>query len=92
MPVAPFARSQHRLGSRAVLIGGFAALLMLMAIICIDSLRTLGKFETDNTQIREDFLIRERTLEKVRAGLYEAGNIVRDYILLESDSQARESL
>jgi len=92
MPVAPFARSQHRLGSRAVLIGGFAALLMLMAIICIDSLRTLGRFETDNTQIREDFLIRERTLEKVRAGLYEAGNIVRDYILLESDSQARESL
>ena len=56
MPVASFARSQRRLGSRAVLIGGFAALLILMAIICIDSLQTLGKFETDNTQIREDFL------------------------------------
>jgi signal transduction histidine kinase len=92
MPVASFARSQSRLGSRAVLIGGFAALLILMAIICIDSLQTLGKFETDNTQIREDFLYRERTLEKVRAGLYEAGNIVRDYILLGSDHQAQESL
>jgi signal transduction histidine kinase len=92
MPIASFARSQRRLGSRAVLIGGFAALLMLMAIICIDSLRTLGKFETDNTQIREDFLYRERTLEKVRTGLYEAGNIVRDYILLGSDPQAQESL
>jgi signal transduction histidine kinase len=91
-PVASSAKSQRRLGSRAVLIGGFAALLVLMAIICIDSLHTLGAFGTDNTQIREDFLYRERTLEQVRAGLYETGNIVRDYILIESDPHAQEML
>ena len=91
-PVASSAQSQRRLGSRAVLIGGFAALLVLMAIICIDSLHTLGAFETDNTQIRQDFLYRERTLEQVRAGLYETGNIVRDYILIESDPHAQEML
>jgi signal transduction histidine kinase len=90
--VASSAQSQRRLGSRAVLIGGFAALLVLMAIICIDSLHTLGAFETDNTQIRQDFLYRERTLEQVRAGLYETGNIVRDYILIESDPHAQEML
>jgi histidine kinase len=91
-PVASSAQNQSRLGSRAVLIGGFAALLVLMGVICIDSLHTLGAFETDNTQIREDFLYRERTLEQVRAGLYETGNIVRDYILIESDPHAREML
>jgi len=91
-PEVSSAESQRRLGSRIVLIGGFAALLVLMAIICIDSLRTLGGFETDNTQIREDFLYRERTLEQVRAGLYETENIVRDYILIESDPGAQDML
>lgn len=91
-PVALSAQSQRRLGSRAVLIGGFAAVLILMAIIRIDSLHTLGAFETDNAQIRQDFLYRERTLEQVRAGLYGTGNIVRDYILIESDPHAQEML
>jgi hypothetical protein len=63
-----------------------------MAIICIDSLRTLGEFQTANTQIRQDFLYREHTLEQVRAGLYESGNIVRDYILMESDPDAQAML
>ena len=90
--VASRVRSRRRLGSRAVLLGGFGALLILMAIICIDSLHTLGEFQTANTQIRQDFLYREHTLEQVRAGLYESGNIVRDYILMESDPDAQAML
>ena len=82
----------RRLGSRAALFAGFGALLILMAIICIDSLHTLGAFETNNSQIRRDFLYRERTLEQVRAGLYESGNIVHDYILTESDPHAQKML
>jgi len=82
-------QSRSRLGSRAVLLAGFGALLILMAIICIDSLHTLGEFQTANTQIRQDFLYREHTLEQVRTGLYESGNIVRDYILIESDPDAQ---
>ncbi len=82
----------RRLGSRLALFTGFGILLILMAIICIDSLHSLGAFETDNTQIRQDFLYRERTLEQVRAGLYESGNIMRDYILAESDSHTQEML
>jgi signal transduction histidine kinase len=74
------------------LLGGFGALLILMAIICIDSPHTLGKFQTANTQIRQDFLYREHTLEQVRAGLYESGNLVRDYILMESDPDAQAML
>src|ERR1700745_2320969 len=63
-----------------------------MAIICIDSLHTLGEFQTANTQIRQDFLYREHTLEQIRAGLFESGNLVRDYILMESHPAAQAML
>ena len=85
-------QSRRRLGSRAALLAGFGALLILMAIICIDSLYTLGEFQTANTQIRQDFLYREHTLDQVRAGLYESANIVRGYILIESDPDAQAVL
>ncbi len=91
-PVASQVQSRRRMGSRAALFAGFGALLILMAIICIDSLHTLGEFQTANTQIRQDFLYREHTLEQVRAGLHESGNIVRDYILIESDPDAQAML
>jgi signal transduction histidine kinase len=74
------------------LIAGFGALLALMVIICVDSLHTLQAFETYNAQIRQEFLYRERTLQQVRAGLYESGNIIRDYVLNESDPHAQELL
>ena len=88
--VPPHGRT--RLGSRAALFAGFGALLVLMAIICIDSLLTLRAFETNNIEIRQEFLYRERTLEQVRAGLYESGNLVNDYTLIESDPRGEEML
>jgi len=91
-PEASQVQNRGRLGSRAALFAGFGALLILTAIICIDSLHTLGEFQTANTQIRQDFLYQERTLEQVRAGLYESGNIVRDYMLIESDAAAQAML
>ena len=92
LPAASAAQSRGWSGSRTALFAGFGALLILMAIICIDSLHTLGAFETDNAQIRQDFLYRERTLEQVRASLYETGNLMRDYILIDSDPHAQEML
>jgi signal transduction histidine kinase len=92
MRVSPRAKTWRWSGSRAALFAGFGALLVLMAIICVDSLHTLGAFEKDNAQIRLDFLYRERILEQVRASLYETSSIMRDYILIESDSQAQEML
>jgi signal transduction histidine kinase len=92
-PIAFQARNQRRLGSRAALLAGFGALLVLMVIICVDALHTLAAFETNDTRIRQDFIYRERTLEQVRAGLYESGTIMRDYLLLSgSERQAQETL
>jgi len=90
--VSSQARNRVRAGSRAALSAGFGAVLILTSIICIDSLRTLGAFEINNAQIRQDLLYRERTLGQVRASLYESGNIVRDYILVEPDASAQERL
>jgi signal transduction histidine kinase len=92
IPAASQAQKRRRLRFRATLFAGFGALLVLMGTIFIDSLYTFGVFETNNTQIRRDFLYRERALEQVRAGLYESGNILRDYVLIKSDPHAQEML
>ena len=92
-PMAFQTRSQRRLGSRAALVAGFGALLVLMVIICVDALHTLAAFETNDAQIRQDFIFRERTLEQIRAGLYESGTTMRDYLLLSgSEREAQEAL
>jgi signal transduction histidine kinase len=92
LQVASQSYSQWLFGPRAALFAGFGTLLALMAIMSFDSLRILGATETSDAQIRRDFLYRERTLEQVRSGLYESDNIVRDYILVESDRNAQEML
>jgi signal transduction histidine kinase len=92
-PLAFQAGVRGRFGSRTALFAGFGALLFLMVIVCIDVLHTLAAFETNATRIRQDFLYRERTLEEVRAGLYESATIMRDYILLSgSERQGRDVL
>jgi len=70
MPVASQVQSRMQMGSRAALFAGFGALLILMAIICVDSLHTLGEFQTANTEIRQDLLYREHTLEQVNISPY----------------------
>src|SRR6516164_11617121 len=83
--------SRRRWGSGAALLAGFGALLVLMAIICIDALHSLSAFETKDTQIRNDLLYRQRTLEQVRDGLYESGIILRDHLLVgRTETQAQQ--
>ena len=91
-PVASEAPSREGFGSRAALFAGFGTLLILMAIVSIDSLYTLQEFETHDTQIRQEFVYREHTLEQVRTGVYESGDIISDYAVIESDPQSQENL
>jgi signal transduction histidine kinase len=90
--VASPVQRRRQLGSRAALFAGFGTLLILMAIVSIDSLQTLEVFETHNTQIRQDFLYREHTLEQVRTSVYESGDIMSDYTVIESDPRTQERL
>jgi signal transduction histidine kinase len=90
--VASPVQGRRQFGSRAALFAGFGTLLILMAIVSIDSLQTLEVFETHNTQIRQDFLYREHTLEQVRTSVYESGDIMSDYTVIESDPHTQERL
>jgi signal transduction histidine kinase len=91
-PVASKSRNREWFGSRAALFAGFGTLLILMATVSIDSLYTLQAFEIHNTQIRQEFVYREHTLEQVRTGVYESGDIISDYAVIESDPQSQERL
>jgi signal transduction histidine kinase len=86
------ARAESGLGARTALIAGFGALLVLMAIICVDSLHTLAAFAANNAQIRQDFLYREQTLTEVRTSLYDSGDVMRDYIFVESQPDLQKTL
>jgi signal transduction histidine kinase len=91
-PVAFKAPSRDWSGSRTALFAGFGTLLILMATVSLDSLYTLEAFETHNTQIRQEFVYREHTLELVRTGVYESGDIMSDSAVIESDLQSQERL
>lgn len=86
------ARAESGLGARTALIAGFGALLVLLAIICIDSLHTLAAFAANNAQIRQDFIFREQTLTQVRTTLYESGDVMRDYVFVESQPDLQKTL
>ena len=70
---------------RLPLLLGFGGLLCIMAISGAGALRSLTAFRQEDTQIREQFLLRNRLLNDIRAGVYLSGTHVRDY-LLEPDS------
>jgi signal transduction histidine kinase len=91
-PVASRAPSREWFGSRAALFAGFGTLLTLMATVSIDSLYTLEAFETHDTEIRQEFVYREHTLEQVRTGVYESGDVISDYAVIEPDPQSQERL
>ena len=94
-PIPPtFSQARRLRGFRpwTALIAGFGVLLALMAVMHLDTLGVLKETETRSAQIRRDFLTRERTLDQIRSGLYESGNVVRDYILVESDQNPPEML
>jgi signal transduction histidine kinase len=74
------------------MVAGFGVLLILMGIISVDALRTLRTIQANDTQIWQDFLYREHTLEKVRASVYESGDIMSDFTLIESDPHTQERL
>jgi signal transduction histidine kinase len=82
--------TQKSIGPRTALFGGFGALLILMGIISVDSLRTLRTIEASDAQVRRDFLLREHALAQVQSGLYESGNIVRDYLFVEVGQRTPE--
>jgi signal transduction histidine kinase len=79
------------LGPRAALIAGFTVLLVIMAVLALDSIRALKEIEATSAQIRRDDLLRESALRKIRAIVYQSGNLLQEYTLGEPRADTRES-
>lgn len=82
---------RKRIGPRVALISGYSALLVLMAILAVDSIRALRELEASNSEVRQNYLARERTLRKIRVSVYESGELLREYAVTDSSRQIRES-
>jgi 56kDa selenium binding protein (SBP56) len=57
------------IGLRVALISGFSAILVLMAVLAFDSIGALRPLEASNSQVRQDYLARARTLRKIRVSI-----------------------
>jgi signal transduction histidine kinase len=86
------AQRPHRWGARIARIAGFAGLLAILAAEGFYSLKIAWQIQVSNTEMRRAFLSRDRTLEQIRSALYESGNVVRDYVLVEPGEDKTETL
>jgi signal transduction histidine kinase len=80
----------NRWGPRIARIAGFGGLLAILAVEGFYSLKIAWQIQVSNTEMRRGFLSRDRTLEQIRSALYESGNVVRDYVLVEPGEDKTE--
>ncbi len=74
--------------TRILLWCGFGGLLLLMAVLGLSALSFTSQIEVRQEEIRQDFVERDRTLEKLRSDIYISGTYIRDYLLDTSDEMA----
>src|SRR5947207_14743375 len=74
--------------SRVILMAGFGGLLLLMTFAGVDGIQAFQHIQSSNDTIREDFLLRTRVLERIRADMYVSGTYVRDYLLEPESGKA----
>jgi signal transduction histidine kinase len=82
----------NRWGARIARIAGFGGLLAILGAEGFYSLKIVWQIQVSNTEMRRDFLSRDRTLEQIRSALYESGSVVRDYVLVEPGENKAETL
>ena len=87
-PFSPRRNTAIAVSSRHVLMAGFGGLLLLMAFAGLDGVQSLQEIQTSNDNIREDFLLRTRLLERIRGDVYVSGTYVRDYLLEPESGKA----
>ncbi len=69
-------------------MGGFGGLLLLMAFSAVDGMQAFEQIQKSNANIREEFQLRTRVLDRIRADVYISGTYVRDYLLEKESGKA----
>jgi signal transduction histidine kinase len=67
--------------TRFLLWLGFGGLLILMAVLGISAVSFLYQIELRQDKIRNDYVERDRKLEKLRSSIYLSGTWARDFLL-----------
>jgi signal transduction histidine kinase len=77
-------------GGRSLLVAGFGGLLLLMLAVGGYALQMFEQVRRSDAQERNVYLRRARSLENVRAGIYQSAIVMRDYLLApDPDSAGR---
>ncbi len=74
--------------TRALLWVGFGGLLLLMGVLGFSAISFLYQIELRQEKIRQDYVERDRTLEKLRSSIFLSGTYVRDFLLGANDTLA----
>jgi signal transduction histidine kinase len=75
---------------RILLWIGFGGLLLLLSALGLSAISFLYQIEIRQEKIRQDYVDRDRTLEKLRANIYLSGTYVRDFLLDKDEASAEE--
>jgi signal transduction histidine kinase len=67
--------------TRFLLWIGFGGLLLLMGVLGLSAISFLYQIEIRQEQLRQDFVERDRTLERLRSSIYLSGTYIRDFLL-----------
>ncbi len=67
--------------ARYLLWIGFGGLLLLMGVLGLSAISFLYQIEIRQEKLRQDFVERDRTLERLRASIFLSGTYIRDFLL-----------
>jgi hypothetical protein len=67
---------------------GFTGLLVLMAVVAIDSATSIRNVEVTTAALRTESRNRDGLLDQLRADIYRSATVVRDYLLELDDTRA----
>src|SRR5260370_2694210 len=79
--------TSHR-QSRILLWAGFGGLLLLMGVLGLSAISFLYQIEIRQERIRQDYVERDRTLERLRSQIFLSGTYFRDLLLDTSETLA----
>jgi signal transduction histidine kinase len=67
--------------TRFLLWMGFGGLLLLMGVLGLSAISFLYQIEIRQERLRQDFVERDRTLERLRSNIFLSGTYIRDFLL-----------
>jgi signal transduction histidine kinase len=77
--------------TRVFLFAGFGGLLLLMAILGLSAISSMYQIERREERIRQEYVVRDRALETLRANTYVSGTWIRDFLQAANDRLAAAS-